>query len=239
MRPRLADLFPGTPVVIQESSLVETGDALYPEETAVISACVEKRRREFAASRRCARKALAALGIDNFPLLPGADRAPTWPPGVVGSITHTEGGQEGYCGVAIMEGRLARGLGVDAEPRLPLPDELWPHVLDTTEQREARSADDPGIYARLIFSAKETTYKALYPGTKRFLEFSDVHIEVDFEKGTFFPSLVENGASLEPAYRHLVGRLAVDHALILTALVIPPAGLSLAQDCLSRHDIPC
>ena len=239
MRPRLADLFKGTGVLTEESSLGEAGEPLYPEELAEIRACVERRRREFAAGRLCSRRALAVLGISNFPLLPGADRAPIWPPGLVGSITHTEVGADGYCGVAIADRSHASGLGIDAEPSLPLPADLWPLILDATEHEAAISSDEPGIQARLVFSAKEATYKALYPGTRRFLEFSDLHIDVDIREGIFLATLVGQATSLMAEHPRLVGRLAVDQELILTAMVLPPSRLPLAQECLSRHDIPC
>src|ERR1700761_3617241 len=71
------------------------GDApdvtLFPDEEALLGRAVEKRRREFAAGRGCARRALAALGLPPAPLLPGEGGAPRWPDGVVGSITHCAG----------------------------------------------------------------------------------------------------------------------------------------------------
>ena len=213
-----------------ESSLRDSGEALDAEELAVVSGCVEKRRREFSASRRCARAALARLGTTGFPLLPGRDRAPIWPRGVVGSITHTDGGPDGYCAVAVARRGLTAGLGIDAEPRLSLPVELWPRVLDARELHDARSAAEPGILARLIFSAKETTYKALYPIFKQFLDFSDLHIDTQPEQGIFLARLVGRIAD-RYGWRHgLTGRFLVDRELIVTAMAIPPRGLPLAPE---------
>ena len=182
---------------------------------------VEKRRLEFATARWCARQALAELSITGFPLLPGQDRAPIWPPSVVGTITHTDGCPGGYCGVAVADRSVTSGLGLDAEPRLPLIKELWSQVLDDVEQHEASAAEEPGIQARLVFSAKETTYKALYPTRKRFLEFSDVHIEARPAEGVFLASLVGEAKILCDARQALLGRLVVDEELIITAMVLP------------------
>jgi 4'-phosphopantetheinyl transferase EntD len=212
---------------------------LYPQEAAVVAGCVEKRRLEFAAGRRCARKALAGLGIIGFPLLPGPDRAPIWPSGSVGSITHTDGCPRGYCGVAVAERGTTRGLGIDAEPRLPLPAELWSRVLDEHEQREASAADEPGIQARLVFSAKETTYKALYSIFKQFLEFSDVHIETRPEDGVFLANLVGEATGIRPSNLKLLGRLVIDEELIVTTMVLPATGFPLVQEGLSLHHVPC
>ncbi len=189
----------------------------------------EKRRLEFATARWCARQALAELGITGFPLLPGQDRAPIWPPGVFGTITHTDGCPGGYCGVAVADRGVTSGLGIDAEPRLSLPAELWSRVLDDGEQREAGAAEEPGIQARLVFSAKETTYKALYPTLKHFLEFSDVHIEARPAEGVFLASLVGEAKILCDSRQELLGRLVVDEELIVTAMVLPAGGHALAQ----------
>jgi 4'-phosphopantetheinyl transferase EntD len=204
-----------------------------------MSGCVEKRRREIAVGRQCVRKALSVLGIGDFPLLPGRDRAPIWPPSVVGTITHTDGCPGGYCGVAVARRDLTPGVGIDAEPRRPLPDELWPRVLDDQERREALAATDPGIHARLVFSAKETTYKALYPTLKQFLDFSDVHIDAQTEEGIFVASLVGPAVTNRPGHPELVGRLVIDDELIVTAMVLSCKDFPLAQEGLSRHHVPC
>jgi len=220
-RLRLAGLFEKTGIVACESTLCESDEPLYPEEVAQISGCVAKRQREFAASRRCARKVLAAMGIKDFPLLPGPDRAPIWPANVVGAITHTDCSPNGYCGVAVADGGLTTGLGIDAEPRLPLPTELWPSILDPEEQRRALATDEPGIQARLVFSAKETTYKALYPTLRQFLDFSEVHIRVHAEEGLFFAHLIGPIAKTFAVRQPLEGRLVVDDELMVTAMILP------------------
>jgi 4'-phosphopantetheinyl transferase EntD len=223
----LAGLFENTGIVSRESSLCESDEPLYPEERILVSGWVEKRQREFAASRRCARKALAALGISDFPLLPGQDRAPIWPSNIVGAITHTDCSPSGYCGVAVANSSLTTGLGIDAEPRLPLPAELWPSILDQEEQREALLTGEPGIQARLVFSAKETTYKAIYPTLKQFLDFSDVHIQMRAEDGLFFANLIGPMSKTLAAREPLEGRLVVDDEMMVTAMMLPRKGLGI------------
>ena len=65
--------------------------ALFPAEEALLARAVQKRRREFATGRHCARSALGALGVGPAPILPGQAGAPQWPSGIVGSITHCAG----------------------------------------------------------------------------------------------------------------------------------------------------
>jgi hypothetical protein len=90
---------------------------LFPDEEAVISNAVDKRRNEFATARACARDALAKLGMPPVPIVPGLRGAPQWPPGVVGSITHCAG----YRASAVARDRDVVTVGLDAEPHDDLP----------------------------------------------------------------------------------------------------------------------
>jgi 4'-phosphopantetheinyl transferase EntD len=236
---RLVDFFRQPGVVVKAASLCEEHEPLRPEEAAVVATSVEKRRREFRAGRSCARKALAELGITDFPLLAGEDRAPIWPQSVVGSITHTDGCPGGYCAVAVAHRRIAFGLGLDAEPRLPLPSEVWSLVLDEEELRDAHRAAEPGVYSRMVFSAKETTYKALFPACKRFLEFSDVHVDLLPRQGIFFSELVGSAGALGLSAKRLMGRIVVDDEILVTGMILSPAGFALAQEGMSIHHVPC
>jgi 4'-phosphopantetheinyl transferase EntD len=244
---RLATLF-GTPwVVVHEMWFVQDGEGhadlatLYEEEAALVAASVESRRREFVAGRRCARRALSQLGIQDFPLLAGTDRAPIWPGAVVGSITHTVAGGEGYCAVAVAHRRLVASVGLDAEPTAPLPAELWSRVLDPQEQRDARAAAQPGVWARLIFSAKEAVYKALYPLCGRFLDFADVHLDLGPQPGLLQAQLVGAARSLSSPHP-LTVRFTMDDALLVTAVLVPAGGSPLAavtHEVLSDDSVPC
>src|SRR6202011_1274229 len=49
----------------------------------------QQRQREFLAGRWCAEEALQCLGAGSTHVAMAEDRAPIWPDGVVGSITHT------------------------------------------------------------------------------------------------------------------------------------------------------
>jgi 4'-phosphopantetheinyl transferase EntD len=235
---RLFDFFRQPGVVVKEASLCEEHEPLRPEEAAIVATSVEKRRTEFRAGRSCARKALAEIGITNFPLLASKDRAPIWPPSVVGSITHTDGCPGGYCAVAVANRRIALGLGLDAEPRLPLPTEVWPLVLDEQELSAACHAAEPGVHARLVFSAKETTYKALFPAFKRFLEFSDVHVDLLPRQGIFFSKLVGSAGALGLSEKRLMGRMVITHEILVTGMILSPSGFALAQEGMSIHHVP-
>jgi 4'-phosphopantetheinyl transferase EntD len=239
MPTRLAGVFQDQGIVTKEVALSSPHEPLLPEEMPAVRNAVEKRRREFAAGRSCARRALVELGFDHFPLLVDKDRAPIWPSSVVGSITHTDGCPHGYCAVAVADRRIAMGLGIDAEPSQPLPLEIWQMVLDDDERWDATHAAKPGVHARLVFSAKETTYKALFPTFGRFLEFSDVHIDLSAQQGVFFAELTEAAKGHGMPEGRLMGRFVIDDDLLVTGMVLPAAGLSLAQEQLSLHYDSC
>jgi 4'-phosphopantetheinyl transferase EntD len=132
-----------------------------PEEAAAVARAVEKRRREFAAGRACARQALAALGAPPQALPVGPARAPIWPAGFIGSISHCDGV---CCAVAARTAAMA-GLGLDVEDAGPLPEGSARIVLRAEEARAQESlAATPGLdWAKLAFSAKEAAYKACQP----------------------------------------------------------------------------
>jgi 4'-phosphopantetheinyl transferase EntD len=107
------------------------GAELFPEEHAVIGRAIEKRRREFATGRACARAALARLGQPPVAILPGDRGSPGWPPGIVGSITHCTG----YRAAAVGPAADVLAIGLDAEPDEPLPDGVL-GVVSLAAERE-------------------------------------------------------------------------------------------------------
>jgi 4'-phosphopantetheinyl transferase EntD len=130
--------------------------------------------REFAAGRLCARRALERFGVTRVVLRAAADRQPLWPPGFLGSITHTDG----FCAAVVAERGALQGLGVDSEAADAVKAELWPSIciaaeLDWIGQWPAGARKQA---ATLVFAAKEAFYKAQYPSTGEFMSFSDLEV---------------------------------------------------------------
>ena len=125
----LRSLFPSDVVVeIARPALVVRG--LYPEEQIYIARAVDKRKAEFATARVCARYALIRLGVKPCALVPQADRSPTWPPGVKGTISHTTG----CCAVAVTTATDVLGIGLDVDQAEALDLELEKVVCTRSEQ---------------------------------------------------------------------------------------------------------
>ncbi|MFE5678078.1 4'-phosphopantetheinyl transferase [Streptomyces erythrochromogenes] len=196
------------------------GGFLFAEEAELVARSVPLRRREFTTVRVCARRALAELGLGPSPLLPGPRGAPRWPEGVVGSMTHCVG----YRGTVVALDRHITAIGIDAEPAEPLADGLLEAIALPVEQAHVRrlSRARPQIaWDRLLFSAKESVYKATFPATGVRLDFCDASITIDPFNGTFrarllVPGLVVGGRW----YDSLDGRWSATGGLLLTAITI-------------------
>src|SRR6202011_411228 len=139
--------------------------------------------------RACARTALARLGGPEAAIPRDRDGAPGRPRGFVGSITHCAG----YRASAVARLTDLRAIGVDAEPHAALPAGLL-SVIATPDERSALgalSARRAGTcWDRLLFSAKESVFKAWFPLAGRWLGFGDAVITIDPEAGTFEAALL-------------------------------------------------
>jgi 4'-phosphopantetheinyl transferase EntD len=193
---------------------------LFPEEEAALGRAVDKRRHEFITARACARAALARLGMPTAPIVPGLRGAPQWPAGVVGSMTHCAG----YRASAIARAGDMLTLGVDAEP----DDKLPPGVLDVIASDDERaglaalaSAAPGPSWDRLLFSAKESVYKAWFPLTRRWLGFEEAAITISPADGTFAARLLVDGPQLEGRpLNGFTGRWLARDGFVLTAIAL-------------------
>ncbi|MGW0521546.1 4'-phosphopantetheinyl transferase family protein [Crossiella sp. NPDC003009] len=188
---------------------------LFAEEAALLGRSVEKRRREFTTVRHCARRALAELGRPPAPLLRGERGAPIWPAGIVGSMTHCDG----YRAAAVAEDSVVQTIGIDAEPHAPLPD----GVLEAVSLPEERSwlntlsRTDPEVHwDRLLFSAKESVYKAWFPLARRWLGFEEARLTVHPSGRTFRADLLVPGP-----VEGFSGRWLVADGLVVTTIAVP------------------
>ena len=74
------------------------------------------------------------LGVGDFVLKNGPDRAPRWPAGVVGSISHAGSVPGGFCGAVVAHSRDFLTLGLDAEVVDGVGPDLWPRVTTPRER---------------------------------------------------------------------------------------------------------
>ena len=222
----IGELLPGTVVVVEAYGDEGTDAPLYPEEAAVVARAVDKRRREFTAVRSCARRAMEKLGVPARSVLPGERGAPVWPDGLAGSMTHCEG----YCAAALVRAADLASLGIDAEVHGPLPEGVLASVsLPGEAARIGRlSAERPAVHwDRLLFSAKESVYKAWYPLTGQWLDFAEADIEIRTDPderhgGTLRAALPVPGPLVGGRrLTHFDGRWTARNGLVATAITVP------------------
>lgn len=200
-----------------------------PAEVALIAKAVDKRRREFTTARYCARKAMGDLGIEPGPILRGDKGAPVWPSGVVGSLTHCDG----YRAAVVAYAMQIRSLGIDAEPHEALPDGVLGHTSLPAEREVLATRSNDLHWDRLLFCAKEATYKAWFPVTGRWLGFEDAHITFDLSDatgtgaqrrawGTFTSRILIDGSATDGGtpLLDLPGRWLIDRGLITTSIAL-------------------
>ncbi len=221
----LASLLPPT-VVTRETTVDLRSARRFPSEEAAVATAVDARRREFFTTRICARRALAELGVADAAIPRGPAGSPIWPARVVGSLTHCVG----FRAAAVARQWDVLSLGIDAEPRAGMPSEVLELVADPTERDHLAALHDrdPAIpWDRLLFSAKESVYKAFFPLAARWLDFADVAVIID-PGGSFLARL--RGPQLIRAARveTFAGRWGAGVGIIATAVAVrdPDPGLA-------------
>lgn len=215
----LDEILPARAVAVETFTDVAAA-VLFPAEAAAISGAARPRRAEFATTRWCARAALARLALPSAPIAQGSHGEPLWPVGTTGSITHCVG----YRACALALKRDVAALGIDAEPHRPLPPGLLDAVAFAGEHLKLSQwlSRAPDIcWDRLLFSAKESAYKAWFSFAGQLLRFDDAIISFDYAKRQFTVRLTPDGS---PADNHghsdLEGRWLVRNNLIITAVAI-------------------
>lgn len=181
-----------------------------------------KRKLEFAAGRHCARLALGRLlpGLREALLPIGAHRAPVWPPGTLGAITHSHG----FAAAAVATTEHALGIGLDTEQIVagPALEEISAEVATPEELRALHGCRlDPARLLTTVFSAKESIFKCLYPQVGRYFDFQDVTVVEVEELAQRFTAQLQVGLGRLARGTLLEGRFVIAGGLVHTAIVLP------------------
>lgn len=215
------DLLPDFVAVEVAGEADWTGELLPDEARGLSQHAVDVRRREYTAGRVCARRALSRLGVHGRPLTTAPSRAPVWPDGTTGSITHTAG----YCAAAAARRPQVRAIGIDAERRTILPDGIAETVClpDELAWCGARAAEP--WWPAVFFSVKEVVYKLWSPIVGTWLDFHEARVTLDVERGEFeariIPAKLAESPGAPPVF---AGRFAIEPALVRSAGIVPANG---------------
>jgi 4'-phosphopantetheinyl transferase EntD len=172
------------PVAVGVTDPGQDQPALMGGEGAHLSQALAGRKREFAAGRSAARLAMSALGHAPCAIPAAVDRAPIWPEGLRGSISHTAS----LCAAVVTDAPV--WLGLDIEGKEDLNAGLLTTICSQDEIDRITGPDHLRL-AKLIFSAKEAAYKAQYPMTGMLFGFDHLDVTVDEQRHEFIARLVK------------------------------------------------
>ena len=213
----LRSLFPAGCTVAFRTEPGNTAD-LCESEAACIEGARAERRTEFATGRACVRQAFRAAGLPPYAIPSDNRRAPVWPHGVAGSISHCPG----LC-VAVIAPRLAsRAVGVDVETVAPLGEILREVVALPAERPglarlRGRISADP---YKLLFVIKEALFKFYFPTTRHFLDFRHARVCIDPADRAFEAEIVDPAAPPLAGLRRFSGRFALTDRHIMAGLAL-------------------
>ncbi|WP_437609812.1 4'-phosphopantetheinyl transferase family protein [Erwinia sp. V71] len=180
---------------------------------------VRKRRAEYLASRYAARTALASAGIADFLLLNDHQRAPIWPAGICGSLSHSE--QRAVLLTAAA--RPQRWIGIDTEQLMSRERaaELSEVIITARERQWLQHSDiSLALGVTLAFSLKESLYKALYPALRQFMDFHSAEVVMlDQENGRASLKLTRDFRAEFSAGRQFAGYFRQQQDEITTYIV--------------------
>ncbi|MCX6131193.1 MAG: 4'-phosphopantetheinyl transferase superfamily protein [Proteobacteria bacterium] len=190
---------------------------------------VKKRQIEFLAGRLCAKRCFEELGLQSVPAVQLAeDRSPIWPSSVLGSISHTDR----IATAIVAHASQVTTLGIDIErviaeasPQMIRhiccdPDELEELIVSQKLSREQALT--------LIFSGKESLYKAVYPRLKRFFGFQAARIKSDISGQLSIHLVTELSDNFAVGARWAMSYRMPEDGLMET-LVLQPHGQTLSR----------
>ncbi|SFD15769.1 4'-phosphopantetheinyl transferase family protein [Pseudoalteromonas denitrificans] len=151
---------------------------------------LDKRKSEYLAGRYCANKALSQLNIHNANITPGMHRAPIWPKGVLGSISHTK--SHAFCAVA--SNSHYTYLGIDYEELMTekIANEIKSTIINDAEYSLLLNTQLSFEHAlTLAFSAKESLFKALYPYVGKYFDFTAAELTYYSSKNNHFELILQ------------------------------------------------
>lgn len=174
---------------------------------------VKKRRSEFIAGRHCAHMALAGQNIFHGIIGVGTARQPLWPAGIVGSISHSHG----YAVSVAAQASRYRAIGLDVEDVVTVETQarLRKSIVNNDELLLFSDSASPEKTFTLIFSVKESFFKAVYPFVGAYFGFDAISVlEIDWVAGKLLFTVHQNlaaefssGALFEARFRQIDERI--------------------------------
>ena len=179
---------------------------------------VIKRRAEFLCGRITAKKALSEFSSSNHQIIVGNGREPIFPKTIIGSITHSN--QTALC--ALASSSKLKYLGIDLEPKIDqvIVTQIEQQIISLKERHVIEDCGlDFGTAFTLVFSAKESLFKALYPQVSEFFDFDAARLtSICPTRKIIEFVLTRNLASNIPRGMRISGKFYIDNLRVLTTI---------------------
>lgn len=184
---------------------------------------VNKRQAEFIAGRICARSILDTYGHADHVVTVGTHREPVWPEGFIGSITHSNH----YAAAIACPARGVLGIGIDIETTITddAREAMIELVVSAEELSYLRASTGAVSFDQLltlVFSAKESFFKAAFPQVKAYFDFDAVKVfAIDPTRQLVrFRCEQQLCAGLQQAQEHEAHFNFIGDSSVLTAVVL-------------------
>jgi len=168
----------------------------------VLGQWVLKRQAQFLAGRIAAKNALSSIFVTSENIAIGQHREPLWPKGVFGSISHSGDVSiaTAQCQSDVTEATIGIGLDIQAVFDQEEQAKLLTIILSQHDQilfEKVKSSLPENHFLTLIFSAKESYFKAVFSQVKEYFDFDEVSIEsIDLQNNQL--TLVNANSTINP-----------------------------------------
>ncbi len=179
---------------------------------------VVKRQAEYFAGRYTAKLALSALGIENTAVSTGANRAPIWPIAIIGSISHTH--NKAYSAVGTKTDFDYIGIDFEEFISPSTSKDIASTIINPNEQARLASYNlNFEKLLTLVFSAKESLFKALYPQVNAYFDFSAAEmVSIAEQDNQFIIQLTQSLSSGMPKGKCFKGYFKLMNNHVLTVI---------------------
>ena len=151
-------------------------DALIGSEFEFLAKKRGQAAKAFVSGRRCVRALQKQLNISEFEL-PSGEFGPIWPSDLVGSISHSRE----LAAATILRDAVSVGIDIECQRRLKV--DAIRRVA--TKEEYSRYSVVPDFDWTLLFSAKESVFKAFSPLARCYIGFQEVELLLDTKAQSF------------------------------------------------------
>nr|WP_256430770.1 4'-phosphopantetheinyl transferase superfamily protein [Plantibacter sp. CFBP 8804] len=180
------------------------------------------RSTESRSARDCARAALAMLGQRSTDIPTGEGGQPVWPTGVVGSLSHCPG----FTIAAVGHVGVASAIGIDVEVHRPVHPAVAATIVCGSEASMLTrlASSHPAVaWSAVLWSVKESVFKAWYPLTGRWVDYTACEVVIHPDRGSFDARVVvpagRTARSTTP--RTFAGRWSVVGTHLCSVVIVP------------------